>query len=220
MLHLPIIITNFKTYAEATGKHALLLARVHEKIMKKYKVSLAIAVQAADVRMMTESVSVPVFAQHCDAISPGAHTGFILPEAIKEAGACGSLVNHYEHRIPLAEIREVVSRMRHLHLVSVVCAATPAIGKDLDHFGPDYIAVEPPELIGGDLSVSTAQPEIITHAVELIGETRTIVGAGVKTRQDVEIARKLGACGVLLASGVTRASDPEKVLAELAQGLL
>lgn len=219
-MRLPVVITNFKTYEQATGKRALALAKLHEKVMKKYKVQMAVCVQHADIRLIAEHVDIPVFAQHCDSISPGAHTGFVLPEAIKEAGAAGSLINHFEHRVPLAEIRETLQRMHDLHLVSIVCAATPAIGKDFDAFKPNFIAVEPPELIGGDLSVSTAQPHLITEAVELIGKDKTIVGAGVRIREDVEIARKLGACGVLLASGVTKAKDPEKVLADLAKGLL
>ena len=82
----------------------------------------------------------------------------------------------------------------------------------------DVIAVEPPELIGGDISVSTARPELISDSVQKISKVPVLVGAGVKNGADVRIARKLGAVGVLIASGVTKANDPEAVLLDLAQG--
>jgi triosephosphate isomerase len=86
-------------------------------------------------------------------------------------------------------------------------------------FNPDLIAVEPPELIGGNISVSTAKPEIISRAYELVGD-KLIVGAGVKNSNDIKIALKLGAKGVLLASGVMKAEDPEAVLKDLASALI
>jgi len=86
-------------------------------------------------------------------------------------------------------------------------------------FDPDLIAVEPPELIGGDISVSSAQPDIIRNAAKLIGCNKLLVGAGVKNGKDVRIAIELGARGVLLASGVTKAKDPKAVLMDLVSGL-
>jgi triosephosphate isomerase len=44
-------------------------------------------------------------------------------------------------------------------------------------------------------------------------------GAGVKDRRDVRKALELGTVGVLLASGVVKAKDPEKALRDLASGL-
>ena len=48
---------------------------------------------------------------------------------------------------------------------------------------------------------------------------KLLVGAGVKNGEDVRLAIELGAKGVLLASGVTKASDPKAVLLDLASGL-
>ena len=44
---------------------------------------------------------------------------------------------------------------------------------------------------------------------------RVLCGAGVKNGQDVATAISLGAEGVLLASGVTKASDVSSVLKDL-----
>ena len=44
---------------------------------------------------------------------------------------------------------------------------------------PTYIAYEPPELIGGNVSVSSAKPEIIAQAAKACnGKTKLLVGAG------------------------------------------
>jgi triosephosphate isomerase len=88
---------------------------------------------------------------------------------------------------------------------------------------PDMIAIEPPELIGGDLSVSTANPGIITETVLRIKSVapgiRVLCGAGIRTRKDVETAIGLGADGVFVASGIVKAEDRERAMAELAGGL-
>jgi triosephosphate isomerase len=42
-----------------------------------------------------------------------------------------------------------------------------------------------------------------------------LCGAGISTGEDVESARDLGASGVLLASGVAKAAEPESVLRDL-----
>ena len=81
------------------------------------------------------------------------------------------------------------------------------------------IAVEPPELIGGDISVSKAGPEIIERAVDFVGKNQVLVGAGIRDLEDVTIALKLGACGVLVASGVVKVADPYAVLLGLVSGL-
>lgn len=86
-------------------------------------------------------------------------------------------------------------------------------------FSPYYIAVEPPELIGGDISVTSANPSIVTNTVETVKgvnkEIKVLCGAGVKNGGDVKAAVDLGAEGVLLASGVVKAADPEAVIRDL-----
>ncbi len=214
----PLIVVNFKTYAEATGPHAERLAMVCEKAGKAAGAPIWVAVQAFDVFRVAQHVGIPVFGQHVENVQAGAFTGSLLPEALRGAGAKGSLLNHSERRIPLAEIKELVLRLRRLSLTSIVCANTPGMARDIVACRPDFLALEPPELIGGDVSVSTAKPEEIQAAFEVVSGTgvKLLVGAGVKTGRDVKTACALGAVGVLLASGVTKAKDPAAVLRDLA----
>lgn len=219
-MNLPAIIVNFKTYESAIGEKALELAKIHEKVAKETGLSFAVCVQPSDIYRIAKEVSIPVLAQHIDPVTFGSHTGHILPEAIKEAGAYGTLLNHAEHQIEFDVLENSINRAKDCGLFTCVCANTPEAGEEIAKFNPDLIAVEPPELIGGDLSVSNAQPEVITQAVSLIGEGKVLVGAGVKTGEDTKKAIELGASGVLLASGVTKAENPYEVLTDLAKGLL
>ncbi len=218
-MKLPTIIVNFKLHEKAVGDRAIELAKIHEEVAKDTGASIGIAVNALDLGRVVETVSIPVFSQHLDPVSHGSHTGHILPSLVKKMGAFGTLLNHAEHQISDDELKRSISIAKELGLYTVVCANTPQKGKDIKEYSPDLIAVEPPELIGGDISVSKAGPHIVEKAVELVGRDHLLVGAGVCDSEDVSIALKLGACGVLLASGVTKADDPEKVLRELVSGL-
>lgn len=218
-MKLPVIIVNFKLYEQATGDNAVELAKLHEKVARETGASIAVAVNPVDLARVAEAVSIPVFAQHVDPIKFGGHTGHILSELVKESGAYGTLLNHAEYPIGNESIIKSIERCREVGLFTVLCAATPEIAKEFMKFRPDLIAVEPPELIGGDISVSKAGPHIIENAVRLVGENRVLVGAGIRDPEDVTIALALGAVGVLLASGVTKAKDPYLVLQGLAAGL-
>jgi len=223
MLKFPTIVLNVKTYTEATGTKALELAQIMDRVSKETGASMAIAVQATDISLCVKAVRIPVYAQHIDPIRPGSSTGWTLPEAIKAAGAIGTLINHSEHRLILADIDMCVNRAREVGLDSLVCTNNVATSKAVATFAPMMIAVEPPELIGGDISVTTADPGIVSTTVNAVKTVNTNVkilcGAGVKNGKDVAKAIELGSDGVLLASGVVKAKDKEQVLRDLAAGL-
>ena len=214
----PVLITNFKTYKSATGQKALELAKIHEKVAVESGVNIVIAVQNVDIRFISAHVSIPVLAQHFDPYPQGKNTGFTLAEALKEGGAAGSLLNHAEHKIDHHILNEAIVKARELGLFTVVCAVDSVEANEVAAFRPDCIAVEPPSLIGGDVSVSKAAPHIIKESIGAVPHMPILVGAGVKNAEDVRIALQLGASGVLLASGITTAKDPEAVLRDLVKG--
>jgi len=223
MLKTPVIVLNVKTYAEATGKNALEIAAIMDKISKETGASMAISVQATDITMCAEKVSIPVWAEHIDPIKPGSHTGWTLPEAVKAAGAIGTLINHSEHRLILADVDVCISRVKELGLDHIVCSNNVATSKAIAAFSPNFVAVEPPELIGGDISVTSADPGIVSGSVDAVRQVdknvKVLCGAGVKNGKDVAKSIELGADGVLLASGVVKAKDKDAVIRDLASGL-
>jgi triosephosphate isomerase (TIM) len=218
-MKLPTIIVNFKLYEQATGENAIALAKIHEQVAMETGASIGIAVNAIDLKAVADAVKIPVFAQHIDNVEYGNHTGHISAMQAKEAGAYGTLLNHAEHGLENMTLEGCIKKAKEAELYVVACANTPEKGAEILKFNPDLIAVEPPELIGGDVSVSKAGPHIIENAVKLIGENRLLVGAGVKDSEDIQIALSLGASGVLLASGVVKAKDPYEALMNLASAL-
>jgi triosephosphate isomerase (TIM) len=223
MLQTPTIVLNVKTYAEATAEKALEIAKIMQKVSEETGVSMAIAVQATDIYFCNQNVSIPIFAQHIDDIQPGSHTGWTLPHAVKQAGAVGTLLNHSEHRLTLAAIDACIKKAKEINIDQIVCTNNIETSKAAAVFSPTFIAVEPPELIGGDISVTTADPDIVRGSVQAVhGLNKSIsvlCGAGVKNGKDVSTSIELGAQGVLLASGVVKAKDKEQVLRDLTSGI-
>ena len=223
MLKTPVIVLNVKTYGQAIGGKSLEIAKIMEKVGKETDVNMAISVQATDLRMIANNVDIPVYAEHIDPIDPGSHTGWTLPEAIKDTGAVGTLINHSEHRLKLADIDICVKKAKELDLGQIVCSNNVNTSKAISTLDPDFVAVEPPELIGGDISVTSADPDIVKNSVDAVRKindnVKVLCGAGVKNGKDVKKAVELGAEGVLLASGIVKADDKEKVVRDLASGL-
>ena len=222
-MQLPLIIVNFKTYDNAYGKKAIELAKICEKVARDTNTHIAIALSPADIFLVADEVSIPILSQHTDHFPPGSHTGYILPEDIKEQGACGTLLNHSEHRLDFDILKKSVERCMKANLIVIACAKDAVEAKKIAELNPHFVAVEPPELIGGDVSVCEEDPEVIHDTVENVNfvnnNINVIVGAGVKHRSDVNKALELGAKGILIASGITKAEDPYQTLYDLVKGL-
>ena len=219
-----LLVVNFKTYIEATGKRAIELAKIAEAVSRDTGVAVIVAPQFTDIEPVSKTVDIPVFSQHVDSVKPGAHTGHVLADAVKSAGADGSLLNHSEKRISISEIADIVNLCADSDLQSLVCADTALAGVDIAKQKPDMIAIEPPELIGTGISISKARPELITESLKRIrGVNRSVkvlCGAGVTTAEHVSKALELGSEGVLVASGVVKNKDPRAVLQSMASKML
>ncbi|WP_117591453.1 triose-phosphate isomerase [Haloprofundus halophilus] len=185
-------------------------------------VRIAVAPQAAHLSRVAET-DVETWAQHVSPVEYGSHTGSTLAEAVAEAGATGTLLNHSENRLKLADIDASMQAAERASLDTIVCANNPEQSGAVAALGPDAVAVEPPELIGGDVSVSSADPDIVRDAVDAVNAVDDGVdlfcGAGVSTGDDVTAAAELGAEGILLASGVAKAEDPRAALEDLVSEL-
>jgi len=219
----PLICVNFKTHPKAFGDGAKKLAAIMNSISKEYNVRIVAAVSAFDLSSISsECQGLEVWSQHLDAIEVGSNTGSLLPQNAQYHGAKGTLLNHAENQISLEKIEKTLKLIPE-NLLTCVCASDVEQARKIAALGPDMIAVEPPELIGGDISVTTADPDIIRNTVQAVKSVNSnveiLTGAGVKNGTDVKMAIELGTIGVLLASGVTKAEDPEEVLRDLCASL-
>lgn len=218
-----VIVVNFKTYPESSGAKAIALARVCESVADETGVTIVVAPPMPDLAAVVAAVTIPVFSQHADDLKPGSTTGHVSLENIVASGAKGTLLNHSERRLRISEISSLVGKARRDGLSTVVCTNNLSVTRACASVEPDFVAIEPPELIGGDVSVTAANPEIVGESVRVAKKVspgvKVLCGAGVKTGEDVAKAIELGTNGVLLASGVVKASDPKRVLLDLAAGV-
>ena len=218
----PVLVINFKVYRESMGSNAIKLARAAEKVAKETDACIVVCPPFTDLAKIAESVDVHVWGQGADAVEPGGQTAHVPVEALKEAGATGLLINHSEKRLKLADMEFIAAKARTNGLKSCICTNNVATSASCAALAPEFIAVEPPELIGGDISVTTSDPAIVSNTVQAVRKVDknvlVLCGAGVKNGKDVAKALELGSNGVLVASGVIKAKDQEAAIADLVGG--
>ena len=218
-----MFIINFKNYDNISGSRSLKLAKIASKISRKYKIKIVVCPPQQVISEITK-VSIPVFAQHIDNKEMGSTTGYIVPELVKKSRVSGSLVNHSEHRLASKDIKELVSRLKALKMRSVVCVKNVSEARKYAKLNPDYIAIEPPELIGTGKAVSKEKPEVIIKSVRAVKDaknsTRLLCGAGIISGNDVARALELGANGILVASGIVKAKNWERVIEEFSMAFV
>jgi triosephosphate isomerase len=223
-LEIPAIILNCKTYPQVEGEGAVELALTCQEVHEETGASIVFCPPTIEISRICSELEIPVFAQNVDIWDETVRTGAVTLGQIKKAGAKGLLINHSEARRLLFDIEALISSARSMELTTIVCSNNVKTSRGAAAMGPDFVAMEPPELIGGDTSVTTADPGIVKDTVDQVAliskDVKVLTGAGVKTREDVRMALELGTHGVLLASGVVKAKDPKAVLLSLAEGLL
>ncbi len=217
------IFVNFKAYKEAAGKNALRLAEICSSVSEECRICIAVAPQHADIAAVS-AIGVPVFCQHIDPVEKsGPYTGHAVAESMAESGAAGTFINHSERKMALPDIQKCIGIARKNNMLSLCCSATVEEAGSIAVFHPDFIAIEPPELIGGNVSVSSARPEVVVESVKAVKRInpgiKVLCGAGITCGEDVSKAVKLGVSGVLVASGIVKAKDPREALESLAAGM-
>jgi triosephosphate isomerase len=219
----PLILINAKTFREGMGNRAHMIANAAQLVAHESGVTIGLAPSFFDLHPISHHFAIPVYAQHVDGFEPGAHTGHITADALKIAGAAGSLINHSERRLTLADIESAVRALQAQKLSSVICSNNEASSAGAAALGPEYVAIEPPELIGSGVSVSKANPDIIKRSIAAVHavhpKVKVLTGAGIQSGECVKIAVDLGTDGVLLASSVVKAKEPATVLRDLVSKL-
>ena len=218
-----MFVINCKNYEEISGDRIIKFVKIAEKVSKKYKIKIAIAPPQHLIALVANS-SIPILAQHVDDSKVGSTTGFVIPELLKKSKVKGSLINHSEHRISSKEIVKLVSKLKKLKMISVLCVKNVAEARKYAKLNPNYIAIEPPELIGSGKAVSKEKPGLIIKAAEAVmsakNNTKLLCGAGIVSGEDVTKAVELGSKGILVASGIIKANNWNKIISEFAKALV
>ncbi len=214
-----MILVNFKVYEESFGDGAMKLAKICRKVAEKSGVMILPVVTPFDADRIKKEAGTEVLIQTVEGSRKGAFTGSISTVQAQALGVWGSLLNHSERRMPPGTIRSILKSWPK-NFVSVVCLQTLGQCEGwAKNIKPDYIAYEPRELIGSKTkSVATEKAEVIKKIVKKYSKIPVLVGAGIHSVEDVRISLDCGAKGILVASDVVKAKNPEKELTELASG--
>ena len=246
-----MLVINCKNYAEvATAPRVRRLVRAADSAAAKLGVEVCVAPPQHMIGVAAEEAAsiarerrgagpsssrrrsrrrlLRIFSHHVDVHPAGSTTGYVIPELLKAAGAEGSIINHSEHRIGPGEIAATIKRLRDTNMTSILCVRNVRELRKYVPLGPDYVAIEPPELIGSGRAVSTERPEIISGAARAVSEPprasaasressssssitaaaharpQLLCGAGVVSGADVAKAAELGSAGILVASGIIK----------------
>jgi len=218
-----MFIINCKNYEEISGDKIKKFIKIAEQVSKKHKIEIAIAPPQHLIGLVANS-SIPILAQHIDDSKIGSTTGYIIPELLKKSKVKGSLINHSEHRISSKEIEKLVLKLKELKMISIVCVKDVAEVKKYLKINPDFIAIEPPELIGSGKAISTEKPDLIQKAARIVNDsknkTKLLCGAGIVSGEDVAKSIELGSKGILVASGIIKAKNWNKIISEFAKALV
>ncbi len=217
-----VFALNYKAYETAFNEASAQIARAASRLSSRYQGIRVILIVPAAVAGKVLGEHDDVYVEHVDPVDMGAFTGYLPAAALRYLGVKGTLVNHSEHKLVYRDVERVVRAVKSEGLEVMACADTPGEASGLAYLRPDFIAIEPPELIGTGISVSRARPEVITEgvrAVKSIADIPVLAGAGITYREDVVRAVELGASGVLLASAVMKSKEPEKAMEEFVDAL-
>lgn len=212
-----MIFFSLKTYKQSSGDQVIKLAQAAKKVSQDTKVPIILCAQAFDIRRINQQLGVQVWAQHLDPIDPDRHSGWLSPYSAKLAGAAGTVINHAEHEINFDTITKTITKCQDYDLKTLVITDTLKLAKQVIPLKPDYLAFERSDLIGSQTAMVEAEPEKIKQVIDM-ASMPVIIGAGIRTGEHVKKTVQLGGAGVILASAVVKAQDPELALRDLASG--
>lgn len=211
----PFFVVNPKAYLY--GKKSLELALVADRLAAEAEITVFFTCQHVDVALIaanTENLLVTV--QHMDPLMPGKGMGYILPEALKEAGVAAVFLNHAEHPMALSQLAQTMRRAKELGLATIVCADSLLEGKALAQLEPTIMVCEPTELIGTGQTSSSDYMSKTNEAIRSISpDTLVLQAAGISTPSDVHQALASGADGTGATSGIVCHEDPARIVAEM-----
>jgi len=218
-----MLLINFKAYQNGTGHRAVALAKIADKVALETGAEIAVAVDATVINAVSSAVSIPVFAQHVDPAGLGANTGHITADMLREAGARGAIINHTEKKMEFNSLVGAIAKCRITGLKSVVCVNSIEEAKAIMSLHPDYLSLEYADLIGSGKSISLLKPKDVARFAKLVKDsgytTKPLCGAGVSCGKDIRAALELGTHGVIVASAIVNAQEPERVIREMAEAL-
>ena len=215
----PHFEVNYKVYPGTHGADGRAFAELIERVGRETGAEFVLTPQVPDIRLAATATDLTLTAPAVDAVEPGRGMGRLLPEALREAGAAGAVINHAENRDTLADVAAKIRRCREVGMDSLVCVDGVEMGRAVGAFEPSGMVFEKPADIASDRAITQTHPERVERFVatrdEVCPDTKVHVGGGVATAEDVRLAFEQGADATGAASAVSLADDPESLLRDI-----
>ncbi len=207
----PIFEIGLKGYVY--GADAVRLAVQADRASEETGVTVIFDPQLVDIPAVAAATSrILVFAQHMDPVEVGRGAGAVLPEALKAAGAAGTMLNHAERRMSLADLHAAIRRADEVGLLTMACSDSPDEAVAIAHLRPNIVLAEPPALIGGSRSIGSEMRAFVEETIARVAcvDPAIVVmcSAGIRTPADVTAIVELGAGATGSTSGILTAPDP------------
>lgn len=199
------------------GDAVLALAEAAEGCAEEYDVDVLFIAPYTEIRRVAERTRrLKVMTPHMDTLRPGRGLADVLPEAVRDAGADGVVVNHSERPLSIAAVEETIARARELGMLSFVCANSVVEARAIAQFHPDIINPEPSDLIGTPNEVGLDFVRAATEAVKSVFPDILVeLAAGISSPGQVYDYIRNGADGAGAASGIMLAPDPMATMREM-----
>ena len=211
----PFFETSVKNYIY--GDAVLELAKAADAAAAKYDVDVLFISPYTEIRRISENCPhLIILAPYMDTIRPGRGMADVLPEAVKDAGAQGVVINHCERPMTLSAIKQTIDRANELDMFSFVCADTIAEAKAIAELHPDIINPEPTELIGsGNASDMSYVMEAIKAVKAIDPNIMVEQAAGITTARQIYDFIMAGSEAAGSASGILKSANPLTLLDEM-----
>lgn len=216
----PFLVVNPKSYLY--GKESLALAKAADDAAKKTGLKIYFTCPFSDIRYIRENTdAIIVTAQAMESLTPGRGMGHLLPEALFDAGARATFLNHAEHPMTMAELAKTITRARTLGIETIACADSLAEGSAVAELRPDILLCEPTDLIGtGHTADDNYTISIVAKIRSIAPEIGIMIASGITTADDVYRVVRLGADGSGATSGILNAPDPGLRILEMAEAIV
>lgn len=214
-IRVPFFETSVKNYIY--GDAVLEYARAADAAAREYDVDVLFVTPYTEIRRVRENTDrLIVFAPYMDTLRPGRGIADILPEALKDAGAQGVVINHSERPMTLSAIKKTIDRANELDLLTFLCADTISEAQALAYLHPDILNPEPTELIGTGIASDMGYVKEVIRAVKAIDPAILVEqAAGITTAKQVYDFIMAGSEAAGSASGILDSSDPFSLLNEM-----
>jgi triosephosphate isomerase len=176
----------------------------------EYDVAVIMTTPALDIeKVKARTPTLWVFAQHVDPKRPGRSTGAIVPEALRDVGADGVMLNHFEKPLSFDDLTVTIERAHEVELLTLVCADTDADAERYAALHPQLLLAEPPHLIGAPGGIERPWIRELNDRIARIDRNILVMhSGGIGSSDDVYNVIREGASGTGATSAIVNSPQP------------